>query len=192
MGVSDATSLADELVRHSGLDDLKRVIDVHCRRRHPQLKAHSALTGLQQVFAEHPVAHAEHLADTVDELLADPHPFQEMKLLGRVNSSRICVDSQDRSEMERLLGGSGTHASERLGVADDLRQHALAALWKWREYADQPLAGSPTPQMRVASRPAPANGSSQSSVPQRRSDDGRSGMGPCLVTAASHRPTVNQ
>ncbi|MGB9012856.1 MAG: dynamin family protein [Aeromicrobium sp.] len=144
MGVSDATTLADELVRHSGLDDLKRVIDVHCRRRHPQLKAHSALIGLQQVLIDHPAPPAEHLAATVDELLADPHPFREMKLLGRVNSSNITVNSQDRAEMERLLGGSGTHASDRLGVADDLRQHALAAWWKWRTYAANPLLNPDT------------------------------------------------
>jgi hypothetical protein len=144
MGVADATTLADELVRHSGLDELKRVIDVHCRGRHPQLKAHSVLLGLQQVFADQPVPEAAQLAETVDELLADPHPFQEMKLLGRVSSSRISLRSDDRAEMERLLGGSGTTASERLGVAEDLRHHALDALWKWRDYAANPFVDSDT------------------------------------------------
>jgi hypothetical protein len=62
-----------------------------------------------------------------------------MKLLGRVSSSRINLRPEDRAEMERLLGGSGATASERLGVADDLRQHALAALWKWRDYAANPF-----------------------------------------------------
>jgi hypothetical protein len=153
MGVSDATTLADELVRHSGLDELKRVIDVHCRRRHPQLKAHAVLLGLQQVFADHPAAAADQLAIAVDELLADPHPFQEMKLLGRVSSSRINLRAEDRSEMERLLGGSGTTAAERLGVDDDLRQHALAALWKWRDYAANPLLDSDTVEAcRVTAR----------------------------------------
>jgi hypothetical protein len=139
VGISDASSLADELVRHSGLDELKRVIDVHCRRRHPQLKAHSILLGLQQVCADRPRPEAEELAVAVDELLADPHPFQEMKLLGRVNSPRINLGSQDRAEMERLLGGSGTTPAERLGVRDELRKHALAALWKWRDYAANPF-----------------------------------------------------
>jgi hypothetical protein len=97
------------------------------------------LLGLQQVFTDHPVPEAEQLAEAVEELLADPHPFQEMKLLGRVSSSRINLRPEDRAEMERLLGGSGTTASERLGVDDDLRQHALAALWKWRDYAANPF-----------------------------------------------------
>jgi hypothetical protein len=153
MGVTDATTLADELVRHSGLDELKRVIDVHCRRRHPQLKAHAVLLGLQQLFADHPVPEAVQLVETVDELLADPHPFQEMKLLGRVGSSRITLRSDDRAEMERLLGGSGTAAAERLGVEDDLRQHALTALWKWRDYAANPLLDPDTAEAcRVTAR----------------------------------------
>lgn len=153
MGVTDATTLADELVRHSGLDELKRVIDVHCRRRHPQLKAHAVLLGLQQLFADHPVPEAVQLAEAVDELLADPHPFQEMKLLGRVSSTRITLRSDDRAEMERLLGGSGTTAAERLGVEADQRQHALAALWKWRDYAANPLLDPDTAEAcRVTAR----------------------------------------
>jgi hypothetical protein len=153
MGVKDATTLADELVRHSGLEELKRVIDVHCRRRHPQLKAHAVLLGLQQLFADRPAPEAVQLAETVDELLADPHPFQEMKLLGRVSSSRITLRPDDRAEMERLLGGSGTTAAERLGAEDDLRQHALAALWKWRDHAANPLLDPETAEAcRVTAR----------------------------------------
>ncbi len=153
VGAADATTLADELVRHSGLDELKRVIDVHCRRRHPQLKAHTVLLGLQQVFADRPVPGAGQLAATVDELLADAHPFQEMKLLGRVSSSRIKLRPEDRAQMERLLGGSGITPKERLGVDDDLREHALAALWKWRDYAASPFVDPDTAEAcRVTAR----------------------------------------
>ncbi len=153
VGVSDASTLADELVRHSGLDELKRVIDVHCRRRHPQLKAHSVLLGLQQVFADRPLPESGELAAAVDELLADPHPFQEMKLLGRVSSSRLNLRPEDRTEMERLLGGSGATPGERLGVDTDLRQHALTALWKWRDHAANPFFDPDTAEAcRVTAR----------------------------------------
>jgi hypothetical protein len=55
--------------------------------------------------------------------------------------------------MERLLGGSGTSAKERLGVEDDLRQHALAALWKWRDYAANPFFDPETAEAcRVTAR----------------------------------------
>jgi len=50
-------------------------------------------------------------------------------------------------------GGSGTTAAERLGVEDDLRQHALAALWKWRDYAANPLLDPDTAEAcRVTAR----------------------------------------
>ena len=38
-----------ELAQHSGLADLRRVIDVHFRRRHPQLKAHALMLALQEL-----------------------------------------------------------------------------------------------------------------------------------------------
>jgi hypothetical protein len=117
------------------------------------LKAHSVLLGLQQLCADRPVPEAVELLATIDELLADPHPFQEMKLLGRVGSPRINLRPEDRAEMERLLGGSGTTASERLGVTDDLRQHALTALWKWRDHAANPFFDPETAEAcRVTAR----------------------------------------
>lgn len=153
VGASDATTLADELVRHSGLDELKRVIDVHCRRRHPQLKAHTVLVGLQQLMLDHPRAEARRLGETVDELLSDPHPFHEMKLLGRVNSARIRLGIDDRREMERLLGGDGTSAADRLGTDQDMDARALAALWKWRDLAVNPLVDAETAEAcRITAR----------------------------------------
>ena len=53
-GAGDAPTLAQELVKHSGLEDLRRVIDVHFRRRHPQLKAHALILALQDLILEHP------------------------------------------------------------------------------------------------------------------------------------------
>ena len=53
-GARDAPTLAQELVQHSGLEDLRRVIDVHFRRRHPQLKAHALVVALQQLVVAHP------------------------------------------------------------------------------------------------------------------------------------------
>ena len=43
--------------------------------------------------------------------------------------------------------------AERLGVEDDLRQHALAALWKWRDYAANPFFDPDTAEAcRVTAR----------------------------------------
>jgi len=155
VGANDATTLSQELVKHSGLEELRRVIDVHFRRRHPQLKAHAILLGLHQVLADHPNPDAEGLATEIDDRLADLHPFREMKLLGRVNSSRLSLSLDDRRELERLLGGSGVSPGERLGASpsDDMLVLAAEALRKWRDLATNPLLDPDTAEAsRLAAR----------------------------------------
>jgi len=155
IGTDDATTLSQELVKHSGLEELQRVIDVHFRRRHPQLKAHAILLGLHQVLTDHPNPHAAELLEAIEEQLADSHPFREMKLLGRVNSSRLILSLDDRRELERLLGGSGVSPEERLGAgpADDLLPLAAVALRKWRDMAANPLLDPDTAEAsRLAAR----------------------------------------
>lgn len=158
-GARDAPTLAQELVKHSGLEDLRRVIDVHFRRRHPQLKAHALVLALQDLVLENPHPEAGPILAATEEHLADPHPFNEMKLLGRVRSTRFTLHRDDVNELERLLGGRGTSAADRLGVhasqATDevVREHALALLWKWREMATNPLVDPDTAEAcRVAAR----------------------------------------
>ena len=158
-GARDAPTLAQELVQHSGLEDLRRVIDVHFRRRHPQLKAHALVVALQQLVVEHPLPGSAEILAATDEHLADPHPFKEMKLLGRVRSSRLDLDRDDLHELERLLGGTGTSPSERLGVhasnpsSKTLRERAMTLLVKWHGLATNPLVDPDTADAcRVAAR----------------------------------------
>lgn len=155
VGANDATTLSQELVKHSGLEELHRVIDVHFRRRHPQLKAHAILLGLHQVLTDHPNPDAADLESEIEERLADLHPFREMKLLGRINSSRLTLSLEDRREMERLLGGSGVSPQQRLGAlpGDELLELAAEALRKWRNLAANPLIDPDTADAsRLAAR----------------------------------------
>ena len=155
IGTEDATTLSQELVKHSGLEELRRVIDVHFRRRHPQLKAHAILLGLHQVLTDHPNPDAAGLLEAIEEQLSDTHAFREMKLLGRINSSRLTLTMDDRRELERLLGGSGVSPQERLGAgpADDLLPLAAEALRKWRGMAANPLLDPDTAEAcRLAAR----------------------------------------
>lgn len=155
IGTKDATTLSQELVKHSGLEELRQVIDVHFRRRHPQLKAHTILLGLHQVLTDHPNPEAVDLLAEIDEQLADSHPFREMKLLGRINSSRLTLSLEDRRELERLLGGSGVSPQERLGASSDdgLLPLAADALRKWRSMAADPLLDPDTAEAsRLAAR----------------------------------------
>jgi hypothetical protein len=156
-GARDAPALAQQLVLHSGLEDLRRVIDVHFRRRHPQLKAGALMRALQQLIRDHPRPGSEVIEAATDEYLADQHPWQEMRLLGRVRSSRLDIDADEQVGLERLLGGSGTSPAERLGAptATDqtLRDLALAQYWKWHDLAANPLTDPDTSDAcRVAAR----------------------------------------
>ncbi len=140
-GAHDAAALSQELVKQSGLEDLRRIIDVHFRRRHPQFKAHAILLDLHRVLTDHPSPEAAVLLAEIDEQLADAHAFREMKMLGRINSSRLTLSPDEQRELERLIGGQGASPRERLGASRDegLLPLAADALRKWRTLAGHPL-----------------------------------------------------
>ena len=57
------------------------------------------------------------------------------------------------NSIETSRAVSGITPKERLGVDDDLREHALAALWKWRDYASSPFVDPDTAEAcRVTAR----------------------------------------
>ena len=158
-GARDAPALSHELVQHSGLDELRRVIDVHFRRRHPQLKAHALMSALQQLVRENPRPGSQAIQTATEEHLADIHPFNEMKLLGRVRSARFGLGKEDLSELDCLLGGHGTSPRDRLNVHsvnlsdNQLRERALALFWKWHDLGENPLTEPDTADAcRLAAR----------------------------------------
>lgn len=149
LGARDSTTLAAELTRRSGLDELRSVLDVQFAQRADQLKAHSALTALARVLAAHPGTPADHLLPRVRALLADVHGFAELRLLGRLRTDEIPLPAGDLTELHRLLGGSGIAPHLRLGLPADadpaaLRAEATAAVHRWRARARHPLADRAT------------------------------------------------
>ncbi|MGA8987240.1 dynamin family protein, partial [Aeromicrobium sp.] len=68
-GVTDATMLSEELVRRSGLEDLRHTIDVHFRQRSEELKAHSAVLAVHRVLSQQPRAGGRLLLETAEEYL---------------------------------------------------------------------------------------------------------------------------
>ncbi|EFQ84657.1 hypothetical protein HMPREF0063_10510 [Aeromicrobium marinum DSM 15272] len=148
-GIVDAPTLSAELVRRSGLDELRRVIDIHFRQRNPELKAHSAILAVYRLLSAHPREDARPLLETAEEYLANSHAFREMRLISRVRSVKFAMAADDLEELTRLIGGDGTAAHQRLGADPDsgLEQlDALAheALWKWADLADNPLTDRDT------------------------------------------------
>ncbi|GAA2823569.1 dynamin family protein [Leucobacter komagatae] len=162
-GINDAPDLSAELLRRSGLEELRRVIDVHFTQRTAELKAHSVMLALHQLLRQRAVAGSEDLLLDVDQRMAASHTCTEMQLVGRIASGRLSLSDERAAELERLLGGRGSDPAVRLGLIDDrvhgksgasgrygvlgggrpsteqLLDEATKHLLRWRELLDNPL-----------------------------------------------------
>ncbi|MGY1622357.1 dynamin family protein [Geodermatophilus sp. SYSU D00965] len=145
-GVPDASALAEELLRRSGLAELQRLMRVHLTDRGAHVKAGTALRLLQTVLDQHPVDGADALRAGVERVRLTAPGLAELELLARTRSADSPLPEERRPDAERLLGADGTGPAARLGLPEDtahadLRAAARAALDRWRAVAGDPLAG---------------------------------------------------
>lgn len=142
-GISDSVALADELLERSGLIALRDVIDQQFAQRSDLLKAHTALLSLRRFVQVNPIYAGRQILADIDPLLADAHPFEELRLLSQLRSRPTTLTEDEMSSLRRLIGGSGTDAASRLGLGpgapDDGPRAAFAATQRWRRRADHPL-----------------------------------------------------
>ncbi|HEU0129266.1 MAG TPA: dynamin family protein, partial [Pseudonocardiaceae bacterium] len=142
-------ALAEELVRRSGLDELRELLNTQFTERRDLLKARSALLALDSVLHGDTRADTGPLLGDVERILAGAHEFAELRLLSVLRSGAVDLPKAELDEAERLLGGSGAAPEVRLGQpagskADELRQAALEALTRWHRRAENPLSGRAT------------------------------------------------
>ncbi len=100
------------------------------------------------------VADPAGVESAVEEVVSSAHELVEIRLLNDLRSGSLEVPDALAAEMERVLGGGGHGAAERLGLAADtpapqVRRAALGALARWQQLAESPLAARP---VRVAAR----------------------------------------
>lgn len=142
-GVSDAASLADELLERSGLVALREVIDQQFAQRADMLKAHTALVSLRRFVEAHPIAATPYIVADIDPLLADTHAFEELRLLSQLPSRPTTLNDDEMASLRRIIGGSGTDTASRLGLSAEARydgpRAAFAAAQRWRRRAEHPL-----------------------------------------------------
>ncbi|WP_122263752.1 dynamin family protein [Ornithinimicrobium cerasi] len=142
----DATALAKELSRRSGLGPLTSALTTQLGQRAGALKTRSALAGLEQVLAEHPRDEAADLAERADALRAGDHAITELEWAARLRRGAAgALEDVLRTEAERLLGMHGSAPSERLGLAPSASREkqldaAMAASERWRWVAADPLS----------------------------------------------------
>jgi hypothetical protein len=146
-----ADALARELYARSGLSRLGDVLAAQFVSRAQVLKARSALAALDSLIRG---GRQPGLAAAVEEIRASAHEFVEVRLLHLLRSGRLPGKPEQLAEMERLLGGMGASAAERLGapadtVPDLLMAAAQEALTRWLRVAEHPLSSR---EVRTAAR----------------------------------------
>jgi len=148
-GLRDATSLAEDLVRHSGLDELRRLLAVQFTQRGDVLKARSALLAIDRVLRTHPRSDTGSIEMAVERALAGAHEFRELRLLNTLRGSTLRLAADHVGHAERILGGTGTSGEARMGLElgdspVQVRAAALDALRQWRERAESPVTDHAT------------------------------------------------
>ena len=136
--------LAAEMVRRSGLDDLRTSLTSRFTERRDLLKARSALMAVDHVLRREPLPQSRALLSEVERILAGSHEFVEMRLLTAIRSSSVSIPDAYRTEAERLLGANGASPAQRLGLVDDtdaqmLRAVTVETLERWRRISEHPV-----------------------------------------------------
>ena len=144
-GMRDATALAEELLKRSGLSAVRQLLVNQFAERRTVLKSRSALLALDRTVRAHPRRSAEGLSEAVQRILAGAHEFRELQLLRTLRLPDLKLPPDVAKEAERLLGGSGTSAYRRCGLTDDasaleVRSAARDAIARWRVRAESPLS----------------------------------------------------
>jgi Dynamin family len=145
-GIKDPNQIATELVRRSGLDELRSVLATQFTERRDLLKARSALLAIDLVLTREPRPASAPLAAEVERILAGAHEFAELRLLSTLRSGAVRLPAEVLVEAERILGGDGGSAAARLGLEpgaghDELRSAALDAVSRWQRRAESPMSG---------------------------------------------------
>ncbi|MCB0996206.1 MAG: dynamin family protein [Acidimicrobiales bacterium] len=154
--VKTASELSAELEERSGLNDLKSILSSLFVARSELLKARSALLALDDILRMQPVPGADQLSLEVERVMANAHPFTELRVLNAVRAGWVTGKPEQLAELERLIGAEGTEPSIRLGLPREAEPMAVLgaaqeALLRWQRRAENPLTRH---EMSVASRVA--------------------------------------
>jgi Dynamin family len=141
----NATTLSSELVKRSGLVELKDVLLSQFAERRDVLKARSALVALETVLHEHPVAGADALANDLERITSGAHEFAEIRLLNALRAGGVKVKPQEGAEMERVLGAEGGAPHIRMDLppeadVSDIRRALQEGIGRWQRRAESPMS----------------------------------------------------
>lgn len=143
-GCDSRAKLSAELVRRSGLPELREAVGRCFVDRAEVVRARSALLSVERILRAEPRPGSGELFARLERIVAGAHEFRELRLLAALHSAEVSFDAELAGEAQRLLGGGGTGVHARLGVeldsgVDELWARGLDALARWRGLAEDPL-----------------------------------------------------
>lgn len=145
---TDSTGLARELVRRSGLDELRAMLLAQFTDRSDLLKAQHTLSALDRILIAHPVQDAKRLRARLEAVRTGAHALTELRLLNDLRTGAVRLSGEDaRDDAEALLGVVSTDVRSRLRLPPDtpveeLRPALIAALRRWQRHAAHPTASA--------------------------------------------------
>jgi len=147
--VRDAVGLRSALIRSSGLPALRQVLLLQFLDRSRLLRTRSALASLEGVLRAGGCVDEESLRRAVERVVSSNHGLAELRMLALLRTGALELRLDRALELERIVGGSGSEPSSRLGLPPDsdetaIRLTAIAALSRWRAAAGHPLANRST------------------------------------------------
>jgi hypothetical protein len=144
-GIREPTALAQDLARHSGLDELLDLVGRQFLSRAADLKARTALVGMEALLRSGPRAGSGKLEASLERLQANAHGFTELRLLATLRTTGVPLSDELAEEAEMLIGGGrGMSPQARLGLPtdaswDQVSAEALRYLNRWRAVSENPL-----------------------------------------------------
>ncbi|WP_326568964.1 GTPase [Amycolatopsis rhabdoformis] len=141
-GSDSRVKLSTELVRRSGLGELRDTVAGCFAARAEALKARTAVVRLETVLQSEPRPHSDRLQARVERFAATAHDFTELRLIADIRGGRTALSGEPADEAVRLLGAQGTTPEERLGLdfeADPREVYAAGAdaVLRWRHEAER-------------------------------------------------------
>ncbi|MDG4784820.1 hypothetical protein O7626_02535 [Micromonospora sp. WMMD1102] len=145
-GSDSRARLAAELVRRSGLTELRESMTRYFVDRAPVFKARAVLMALESLLRSEPRPGAAELLARLEQVLAGAHEFRELRLSAALLGGQLRFDPELSAEAQRLIGGDGASLAARLGVehdatGDELWARGSTAVRRWQDLAEDPLRG---------------------------------------------------
>ncbi len=145
--VASAPELASFLVRTSGIDDLRWILQSHFLARARVLQARAALSALRKLaraLSALGLDGGTRLAAEVERVEASAHEFAELRLAHLVMTGSLRLSPEEEDEIRRLTTPE-RRLAEKLGLSPDaptsvIEATALAGIERWRIRAEDPLA----------------------------------------------------